>query len=125
MSLQIRNNISLLAPFCLLPVRERHIFLPMRILSRKKLKEFWERHPDARQPLEAWYADARHAMWETPVDIKDVYRNASFVAYNRVVFNIKGNSYRLVVAVQFAYSIVFIRFIGTHNEYDRIDAATI
>jgi len=97
----------------------------MRIISRKALREFWERHPDARQPLQAWYADVKHATWKTPADIKDTYRNASIVANNRVVFNIKGNKYRLVVAVQYEYGLVYIRFIGTHREYDKIDAATI
>lgn len=99
--------------------------MSMRIISRKALREFWERHPDARQPLQAWYADVKHATWKTPADIKDTYRNASIVANNRVVFNIKGNKYRLVVAVQYEYGIVYIRFIGTHREYDKIDAATI
>jgi mRNA interferase HigB len=89
------------------------------------LREFWEQHPDARQALQAWYDDAKHAVWKTPADIKDVYRNASLVANNRVVFNIKRNSYRLVVAIQYKQGIVFIRFVGTHQEYDRIDAATV
>ena len=97
----------------------------MRIISRKTLREFWERHPDARQPLQAWYADVKHATWKTPTDIKDTYRNASFVANNRVVFNIKGNKYRLVIAVQYEYEIVYIRFIGSHREYDKVDATTI
>ena len=97
----------------------------MRIISRRTLKEFWDRHPDAKQPLQAWYVDAKHAVWKSPADIKDVYRNASFVANNRVVFNIKGNKFRLVVAVQYEYGIVYIRFVGTHQEYERIDASTI
>ena len=97
----------------------------MRIISRKRLREFWERHPDARQSLQAWYADAKHANWQTPADIKNVYRNASIVANNRAIFNIKGNKYRLVVVVQYQYGIVYIRFVGTHQEYDKIDAATI
>lgn len=97
----------------------------MRIISRKALREFWERHPDARQALQAWYADAKRAAWKAPADIKDVYRNASFVANNRVMFNIKGNRYRLVVAMQYEHGIVYTRFVGTHREYDRIDAATI
>lgn len=97
----------------------------MRIISRKTLKEFWDQHPDARQPLQAWYDDARHAEWRSPADIKTIYRNASFLANNRVVFNIKGNDYRLVVAVQYAYGILYIRFVGTHGAYDRIDAATV
>ena len=97
----------------------------MRIISRRTLREFWEQHSDARQPLQAWYADAKRAVWKMPADIKKVYRNASFIANNRIVFNIKGNRYRLVVAIQYEYGIIYIRFIGTHQEYDRIDAATI
>jgi len=97
----------------------------MRIISRKKLKEFWKQHPDARQSLQAWYDDAKHAVWKGPGDIRDAYRNASFVANNRVVFNIKGNRYRLVVAIQYEHGIVLIRFVGTHGEYDRIHAATV
>jgi len=97
----------------------------MRIISRKKIREFWEKHPDARQSLQAWYTDVKQADWKTPTDIKNIYNNVSFVANNRVVFNIKGNKYRLVVAVQYKYRIVYIRFIGTHREYDKIDAASI
>jgi mRNA interferase HigB len=97
----------------------------VRIISRKKLREFWEKHPDAEQALEAWYHDAKPAVWKTPMDIKAVYRNASIVANNRVVFNIKGNDYRLVVAIQYQHGMIYIRFVGTHKEYDKIDAATI
>ena len=97
----------------------------MRIISRKTLKEFWDQHPDAQQPLQAWYIDTKHALWKSPADIKDVYRNASFTANNRVVFNIKGNKYRLIVAIRYEYGIVFIRFVRTHREYERIDASTI
>ncbi|MBN1866356.1 type II toxin-antitoxin system HigB family toxin [Candidatus Sumerlaeota bacterium] len=97
----------------------------MRIVSRKTLREFWERHPDARHPLQAWYEDTKRAEWNSPADIKRVYRNASLLPNNRVVFNIKGNDYRLVAAVQYAHCIVYVRFIGAHREYDRIDAVTI
>jgi mRNA interferase HigB len=97
----------------------------MRIISRRTLREFWEKHPDAEQPLRAWYANAKRANWRTPADVKTAYRNASLVANNRVVFNIKGNRYRLVVAIDYQYSIIYIRFVGTHREYDKIDAATI
>ena len=97
----------------------------MRIISRKALRDSWEKHPDARQPLQAWYADVKHADWKSPSDIKAAYRNASFLANNRVVFNIKGNRYRLIVAVQYQFGIVYIRFVGTHNEYDKVDAAKI
>ena len=78
-----------------------------------------------RQQLQAWYADAKHAAWKSPADIKAAYRNASFVGNNRVVFNLKGNSYRLVAGIQYEHGIVFIRFVGTHQEYDRIDVASV
>jgi mRNA interferase HigB len=97
----------------------------MRIISRKTLKEFWDQHPEARQPLKAWYSDTKQAVWKTPADIKKVYRNVSFITNNRIVFNIKGNKYRLIVSIQYHYSIVYIRFVGTHREYGRINAATI
>jgi mRNA interferase HigB len=97
----------------------------MRIIARRVLREFWKQHPDARQALPAWYADVKQEAWKSPADIKEIYRTASLVANNRVVFNVKGNRYRLVVAIQYEVGIVYIRFIGTHQEYDRIDAATI
>jgi len=97
----------------------------MRIISRKALREFWEKHPDAEQPLRAWYANVKRAAWKTPLDVKTAYRNASFLANNRVVFNIKGNRYRLVAAINYQYSVIYIRFVGTHQEYDKINAATI
>ena len=64
-------------------------------------------------------------VWNSPTDVKTAYRNASFIANNRVVFNIKGNKYRIIVAVQYKFKIVFIRFVGTHRDYDQVDAATI
>ena len=97
----------------------------MRVISRKALREFWEKHPDSQQPLRAWYANVKRATWKTSADVKIAYRNASFVANNRVVFNIKGNHYRLVAAIDYKYSVIYIRFIGTHQEYDKIDVATI
>lgn len=97
----------------------------MRVIALKALREFWEQHTDAEQALRAWYHDIKKATWKTPTDIKVIYRNASFVANNRVVFNIKGNQYRIVVAIQYQHSAVYIRFVGTHQEYDRIDAATV
>jgi mRNA interferase HigB len=97
----------------------------VRIVSRKTLKAFWEQHPKVQKPLEAWLEDAKKAIWKTPNDIKNVYRNASVVANNRVVFNIKGNDYRLVAAINYECGIVYIRFIGTHKEYDKIDVITI
>jgi len=97
----------------------------MRIISRRRLIEFWESHPDAEQPLRAWYTDARRANWKSPAEIKAVYRTASILNNNRVIFNIKGNRYRLVVVVEYSQGKVFIRFVGTHAEYDRMDADSI
>jgi mRNA interferase HigB len=97
----------------------------MRIIARRTLREFWEKRPDARQALQAWYADVKRADWKSPAEIKAIYRNASFLADNRVVFNVKGNQYRLIVVVQYQHGIVYLRFVGTHQEYGRIDAASI
>ena len=97
----------------------------MRIISLSALREFWRKHPDAEIPLRSWYAVARRAVWSRPTEIKEAYRNASFTANNRVVFNIKGNDYRLVVAVHYNRGLMFVRFIGTHREYDRIDASNV
>ena len=97
----------------------------MRIISRKAITDFCKRYPRAEKPLRAWYADAKQAQWTGPSDIKKVYRNVSVVANNRVIFNIKGNDFRLIVAINYKFGIVYIRFIGTHREYDKVDALTI
>jgi mRNA interferase HigB len=89
------------------------------------LREFWRKHPDAEIPLRAWYAEAVAAQWRSPADVKVSHRSASFIAGNRVVFNIKGNVYRLVVAVHYNRGLMFVRLVGTHRDYDRIDATTI
>jgi mRNA interferase HigB len=108
-----------------LPLWEHDILAAVRIIARRALREFWERHPDAEQLLRAWYHDARNADWRSPADIKRVYANASIIAGNRVVFNIKGNMYRLVVAMNYPYQICYVRFVGSHQEYDRIDVASV
>jgi mRNA interferase HigB len=90
-----------------------------------RLREFWEVHTDSEEALRAWYKEAKQAEWVGPVDIKRRYPSASFLAKSRVVFNIKGNHYRLVTVVRYEFGIVYIRFIGTHAEYDKIDAETI
>ena len=97
----------------------------MRIVALSALRECWRKHPDAEVPLRAWYAIARRAIWRRPGGIKAAYRNASIIANNRVVLNIKGNDYRLVVAVHYNRGMMFIRFVGTHREYDHIDAEAI
>ncbi len=97
----------------------------MRIIAVGTLRQFWERHPDSEQPLKAWYDEAKHALWTTPQAIKKHYASASFVGSNRVIFNIKGNDYRLIVAVAYRFQAVYIKFIGTHADYDRVDAVTV
>jgi len=97
----------------------------MRIIALGTLRDFWLRHADAEIPLRSWYAAASRADWRRPADVKTAYRNASFIANNRIVFNIKGNEYRLVAAVHYNRGMMFIRFIGTHRDYDKIDATEI
>ncbi len=97
----------------------------MRVIAFKTLREFWKKHADIEQQLRVWYAEAEKAEWLGPNDIKVRYPSASFVGNDRVVFNIKGNKYRLIVAIRYHRKIIFIRFIGTHAEYDRINAETV
>lgn len=97
----------------------------MRIITKGTLRDFWELHPAAALPLQVWYKETKEANWKTPNDIKAQHGNASIVGNNRIVFNIKGNNFRLIAAINYATSIVYIRFVGTHQEYDRIDATTI
>ena len=92
----------------------------MRIISKRRLREFWEKHADAKEPLLAWYREVVKEERDKPQKIKDKFRSASFVA-DRVVFNIKGNDYRLVVKINYPGRVVFIRFVGTHAEYDAVD----
>ena len=97
----------------------------MRIISKKNLVNYWEKYPDTEQSLKAWYQEASNATWAEPQDIKDQYRNASIVGNNRVVFNIRGNTHRLIVAMAYKHGIIFIKFIGTHEEYDGVKAGTV
>ena len=99
----------------------------MRVIAVSTLRTFWARHPAAEQPLKAWFAEASSAAWTQPADIKAQYRSASVLKNRRVVFNIKGNDYRLVVVVAVAYQlqIVYVKFVGTHTEYDAVNAETI
>lgn len=85
----------------------------MRIIAISTLREFWRRHPDAEIPLRSWYAEASRADWRRSADVKAAYRSASFIANSRIVFNIKGNDYRLVVAVHYNRGMMFVRFVGT------------
>ena len=97
----------------------------MRVLSVKTLRDFWTRHPGAKQPLLAWHDEACKAEWKQPADIKTQYASASILKNRRVVFNIKGNDYRLIVAVAYKLGIVYIKFVGTHAQYDSVDAQTV
>lgn len=97
----------------------------MRIIAKKSLRAFWSRHPDAREPLLAWYREAELADWNGPAKVKAKYRSASIVGGNRVVFNIKGNDYRLVVKINYRHRVVYIRFVGTHAKYDEIDVKEV
>jgi len=93
----------------------------MNVISKRTLVQFYEIHPSAKTALEVWHSDARRSEWKTPEDIKQVYASASFLADNRVVFNIKGNDYRLIVHVDYKRKIVRVKFIGTHAQYDKIN----
>ena len=97
----------------------------MQVISKRKLKLFWEMNPQAKAPLSAWHAMVSRAEWVGPADVKAIYGSADFVADNRVIFNIGGNKYRLVVHVAYAYKRVLVKFVGTHAEYDKINAETV
>ena len=97
----------------------------MRIIAKRALREFWELHPDARYPLEHWHQQVRRADWQSPAQIVSTWPRSSIIGNNRAVFRIKGNDYRLVAAIFYPGRKVYIRFIGTHVEYDRINAAEI
>lgn len=97
----------------------------MRVLSKRTLKEYWQQNLDSEQQLLSWYRETSKAEWKNPNDIKEQYAAASILKNSRVVFNICGNKYRLIVEINFPRKWVFIRFIGTHKEYDKIDANTI
>lgn len=97
----------------------------MRIISKKTLIQFWLKHPESEQYLKTWHETASKSEWRTPADVKQSYSTASILQDGRIIFNIKGNSFRLVVRFNFALQLGFIRFIGTHKEYDQIDANTI
>jgi mRNA interferase HigB len=97
----------------------------MRIISIKRLKEFWDIYPDSEDACQTWYAEAKAAAWENPAEIKAQFGNASILKDSRVVFNICGNKYRLIVKINYSYSVIYIRFVGTHKEYDAIAAEVV
>ncbi len=128
----VTDAATVMVSLALLPIREHGILFPtressarevtVRIVSRRTLQRFWEAgHADAEQPLRSWFAEVAAAAWSTMADIKERYAHASVIDGERVVFNIGGNKYRLVVKVWFAGQAVFIKFVGTHAAYDKID----
>jgi mRNA interferase HigB len=97
----------------------------MRIIARATLRSFWEKYADAETPLKSWFSEVKKAEWKSFNQLKSQFGNASIVRNDRVVFNIKGNDYRLVAAMDYEKQILWIRFIGTHKAYDKINAKTI
>ncbi|HRP88586.1 MAG TPA: type II toxin-antitoxin system HigB family toxin [Edaphocola sp.] len=97
----------------------------MRVIAKKILREFWEKHADCEQQLKSWYQEADKGTWKNLNELKNEYPSASILEDNSVCFNIKGNNYRLIAKINFGYQMIWIRFIGTHAEYDKIDANKI
>ena len=97
----------------------------MRLIAIGTLRNFWRTHPDSREQLQAWCKLMKSASWKTPNDVKRPFRSASIIGDNRVVFNIAGNKYRLVVKIHYNTEIVYLRFIGTHKQYDAVEAEEV
>ena len=97
----------------------------MRVIAKRTLRQFWEKHPDAKGPLEAWHAETVKARWQNPQQIKEQFRSASVLKGGRVVFNIGGNKYRLILAIDYGRQACYVKFIGTHSQYDAIDAENV
>ena len=95
------------------------------MIAKRVLRDFWTKYPDGEQQMKSWFREAEKARWKNTNEIKRVYPSASILGNGRVVFNIKGNHYRLVVRINFQYHMVWIRFVGTHKEYDQLDATKI
>jgi mRNA interferase HigB len=98
----------------------------MQVIARRTLRQFWENHSQSEGPIRAWYATVARSRWKTPTDVKRQFgSNVDFVADNRVIFDLGGNKYRLVVHVSYKFQRVLVKFIGTHVQYDRIDPETV
>lgn len=97
----------------------------MRVIARRTLREFWEEHADVEQALKAWFQEVSKSNWVSFQELKQDFPSASILQDNRIVFNIKGNNYRLIVKFNLEYQMAWIRFIGTHAQYDKIDANRI
>ncbi|MGF6312516.1 mRNA interferase HigB [Bradyrhizobium sp. i1.8.4] len=102
-----------------------HLIFAMRVIAKGTLRDFWCLNPEAEEPLLSWYREAERADWDQPPAVKAHYKNSSILKDSRVVFNIKGNEFRLVVRINYPYRVVYIRFVGTHSEYDKIDAQEV
>jgi mRNA interferase HigB len=101
------------------------VFQAVRIISRKVLVDFWNQRPDCEQTLRSWYVEVKKARWRSHLDVTIMFPSARAIGANRIIFKIKGNTYRLIVSVHYQKEIVYVRFLGTHSEYDRIDALTV
>jgi len=97
----------------------------LRVIAKKILREFWTKYPDTEEQLKSWFQEATRNKWANPNTVKDQYPNTRIIPDNRIIFNIKGNQYRLVVRVNYKYQMIYIRFIGTHDDYDKIDPTKI
>ena len=98
----------------------------MRVIAKSTLREFWARHPQAEVPLRTWYVVVNRVTWKGPADIKAMFgRNVDFIRDNRIIFDIGGNKYRLIVHVDYLYARVLIKFVGTHADYDKINPETV
>jgi mRNA interferase HigB len=121
----VRRNLTNSQQRLLLPYWDQCYSHPVRIIAKRTLRTFWKRYPQAKGPLEAWHQETARANWDAPSAVKAQFRSASVLQGNRVVFNIAGNHYRLIVKINYPYRIVYIRFVGTHTDYNAIDASTI
>lgn len=97
----------------------------MRIIAKRTLREFWGNYPDSQGQLEAWHSEVASADWDNPHQLQEQYGNASILKDGRAVFDICGNTYRIIVKINYRYKVVYIRFVGTHRQYDNIDANTV
>lgn len=97
----------------------------MRVIAKRTLRQFWELHAEAQGPLEAWHSEALKATWATPQQVKEQFGSASILKGGKVVFNIGGNKYRLVVSIDFGRQVCFVKFVGTHTQYDVINVETV
>lgn len=97
----------------------------VRVIAKRTLRDFWNKHPDCEEQLKSWYRETEKSQWNNINELKNDYPSASILKENRIVYNIKGNNYRLIAKFNFEYQICWIRFIGTHASYDKIDANTI